>query len=100
MNEVLMFAGYAVAAGAFIFAMVTRNQLNNTKLVMAEAANRFELGKKKLSELEFKASKDAEAITKLRANLRDLEKSMDSARNRHAQRAHEIEEMFKAYRRR
>ena len=48
MNEVLMFAGYAIAAGAFLFAIMTRKQLNNTKLVLAEAANRFEVGKEKI----------------------------------------------------
>ena len=37
MNEVLMFAGYAIAAGAFLFAIMTRKQLSNTKLVLAEA---------------------------------------------------------------
>ena len=61
-----------------------KKQLSNTKLILTEAANRFEAGKKKLSELE-KSAKDSETISKLRS-YQDLEKSMESARNRHAQR--------------
>ena len=83
----------ALAVGAFAFAMMTRKQLNNSQLILTEAANRFEAAKKKLSELESSAQKDEETILKLRESLRESEKSMESARNRHAQRAHEIEEL-------
>ena len=93
MNEILIFAGYSLAVGAFVFAMMTRKQLINSQLILTEAANRFEAAKKKLSELESSAQKDEETILKLRESLRESEKSMESARHRHAQRAHEIEEL-------
>ena len=93
MNEILMFAGYALAVGAFAFAMMTRRQLTHSQLILTEAANRFEAAKKKLSELESSAEKNEDSIIKLRESLREAEKSMESARNRHAQRAHEIEEL-------
>mgnify|MGYP001443961428 CR=1 FL=1 len=84
MNEILMFAGYALAAGAFVFAMMTRRQLTNSQLILTEAAHRFEAAKKKLTQLEASAQKDEETIVKLRAGLRDSEKSMETARHRHA----------------
>jgi chromosome segregation ATPase len=93
MNEILMFAGYALAVGAFAFAMMTRRQLTHSQLILTEAANRFEAAKKKLSELESSSQKNEDSIIKLRESLRESERSMESARNRHAQRAHEIEEL-------
>ena len=82
MNEILIFAGYSLAVGAFVFAMMTRKQLINSQLILTEAANRFEAAKKKISELESSAQKDEETILKLRESLRESEKSMESARHR------------------
>ena len=45
MNEILIFAGYSLAVGAFVFAMMTRKQLINSQLILTEAANRFEAAK-------------------------------------------------------